>query len=449
MRGPGTQSVPPTAAESAGDEAPSNYAWVCLFLLFLVYTVHSIDRTIIAVLIEPIRREFDLSDSHLGALTGLAYALPAAITTLPFGALIDRTVRARLLAALLAFWSVFTGLAGFAGSYLWLLVTRVFVGGAEAGSANTSVSILSDYFAARTRPLAVSLFYLGGPVGALVGAYAIGAITATHGWRTALFVAMVPGLVLALVLLLALREPVRGAREGSDTRAVGPASFRDVIAFLGRQPGLWLLIAGVVISSTVASAPAAWFTALLMRRYDVSIADAGLMTGLSFGLFSGLGGLVGGMIATRLGRGETRRLLLLISLPVFLTVPIAIAAMLSPSRAVFTILMMIWPFVSTMTPGTSYSLCLSLAPAHIRGRLMGIVFLAANVVANGFGPQIIGWLSDLYRHLGQADALGLAVLTLIACNVAGAAAFFAARSRLPAGQLRPLPIDPAGRGEEP
>jgi predicted MFS family arabinose efflux permease len=419
-------------------DAPTTYSWVCLLLLFLLYTVHSIDRTIISVLVEPIRREFNLSDSQLGALTGLAYALPAAITTLPFGVLVDRTTRTKLLAGLLVVWSLFTGLAGLATSYMWLVLTRVFVGAVEAGSPNTSVSILSDYFPARSRPLAVSLFYLGGPAGAQIGAYAIGAITATHGWRTALFVAMAPGLILALVLLLALREPQRGARDEVASDGQAAASFGDVFLLLRRQPGLWLLILGVVISSTVASAPAAWFTALFMRKYGASIAEAGLITGLSFGLFSGLGGLAGGLLATRFGRGETRRLLLLIAVPVMLTVPLAAVALLAPSRTVFTGLMMLWPFISTMAPGTTFSLCLSLAPANIRGRLMAVVFLCANVVANGFGPQIIGWLSDLYVGLGYANALSLAVLSLIAFNLVGAGAFLAARRHLPSGRLGPL-----------
>jgi len=434
----------PVGAARADDTA-TPYGWFCLFLLFLLYSVHSIDRTIVSVLVEPIRSEFKLSDSQLGALTGLAYALPAAITTLPFGALIDRTTRTKLLVGLLAVWSLFTGIAGLATSYMWLVVTRIFVGAVEAGSPNTSVSILSDYFPARSRPLAVSLFYLGGPAGALIGAYAIGAITAAHGWRTALFVAMVPGLILALVLLLALREPQRGARdEAAAEGEAGPASFRDVFGLLGRQPGLLLLILGAVISSTVASAPAAWFTALFMRKYGASIADAGMITGLSFGLCSGLGGLAGGLLATRLGRGETRRLLMLIAVPVLLTVPLAAVALLSPSRALFTGLMMLWPFISTMTPGTTFSLCLSLAPAHIRGRLMAVVFLSANVVANGFGPQIIGWLSDLFAGLGYSNALSLAVLSLVAFNLVGGCVFLAARTSLPRGRLRPLAIAPAG-----
>src|SRR5690606_28479140 len=130
---------------------------------------------------------------------------------------------------------------------------------AEAGSANACVSILSDYFPARQRPLAVSLFYLGGPAGALAGAYAIGLIVAAHGWRAALVVAMVPGILLALALVLGVREPRRGAKELSEEAPAG-AAFRDVFALLGREAGLKLVLLGVVVSSTVASATATWFT---------------------------------------------------------------------------------------------------------------------------------------------------------------------------------------------
>jgi predicted MFS family arabinose efflux permease len=431
-----SQSV---AQEDAPDGA-SGYGWLCLFVLFLVYTVHSIDRTIVSVLVEPIRQEFDLSDSQIGTLTGLAYALPAAITTLPLGALIDKTNRTRLLAGLLTLWSLFTGLGALAANYLSLLVTRVFVGAAEAGSANTCVSILSDYFPARQRPLAVSLFYLGGPAGALAGAYAVGAIAAAHGWRTALFVAMVPGLVLALVLLAGVREPSRGAKETAVQGAPDDAAFRDVFALLRREAGLRLVLLGVVISSTVASATATWFTALFMRRFDAPIAEAGLVTGISFGLCAGLGGLAGGLIAARAGRGETRRLLAILAGPVLLTIPVAGLAMLSSSQGVFVGLMMLFAFLSTMGPGTSYSLCASLAPAQVRGRLMAVVFLSANIVANGFGPQIIGWLSDLYHSQGPAHALSLAVMTLVAANLIGAAAFWLARAKLPSGSLGPLAL---------
>src|SRR5690606_13594345 len=130
---------------------------------------------------------------------------------------------------------------------------------------------------------------------------------------------------------------------------------------------------GVVVSSTVASATATWFTALFMRRFDVPIAEAGLVTGLSFGLCAGLGGLAGGLLAARSGRGETRRLLVVLAAPVLLTIPVAALAMLSTSQGAFVGLMMLWAFLSTMGPGTSYSLCASLAPAHIRGRLLPVV----------------------------------------------------------------------------
>jgi predicted MFS family arabinose efflux permease len=415
--------------------------WWALSILFLVYFVHSIDRSIINVLLEPIRREFGLRDSELGMLSGLAYALPAAITTIPVGMLVDRTARTRLLAALLATWSFFTALAGLSVGFVSLTITRIFVGAAEAGSPTTSLSLLSDYFVARLRPLAVSLFYLGGPVGIALGSYMAGAVTLSYGWRAALLVAATPGLLLSVVVFFFLREPKRGGHDAVAKPSEAGIPLAAVARFVMRHRGLQLLILGLVLSSTVAAGTASWITVLQVRAFGIRIDQAGLFTGLAFGICSGLGGLLGGVVSTRLGRGETQRLLVIMGVPALLSVPIAVVALQTPSHETFAGLMLIWPMLTTMCFGTGFSLCLSLAAPQIRGRLMAMIFLTANIIANGFGPQVVGWLSDWFSSWGDARSLNHAVLCIAMLNLVSGIIFLIGRSLVPAGVAQPLDLD--------
>ena len=209
--------------------ASSRQAYWTLALLTLVYLVHSIDRQVISVVLEPIRHEFHASDKMLG-LIALAYSVLFALACLPAGWLIDRTNRVRLLSGLLAGWSGLTALCGFTASFAMLLLARAGVGAAEAGASPTIMSLISDYFEPRRRALAIGICYTSTAFG-VSASFLIGSIVAAaHGWRAAFWVAGAPGLILAASILATLREPTRGAMDRETTATVADARVAGIPA---------------------------------------------------------------------------------------------------------------------------------------------------------------------------------------------------------------------------
>ncbi|MEA3132564.1 MAG: hypothetical protein QOG17_410, partial [Gammaproteobacteria bacterium] len=211
-------------AEQAAPDRAARGAWYALTIMLLVYSCHFLDRAVLSLVAEPVRKEFGLSDSQLGMLNGFAFGLMFAVAGIPIGLLVDRINRSRLLACMVFLWSSATALCGLAQSYLALLTGRMAVGAAEAGGAPTSLSLMSDYFPPRLRSTAVGFYYLGNAVGGLMIFLVGSRVAAQYGWRAALLVAAVPGIALAVVAFATLREPVRG---GTETRA-GSASSEPV-----------------------------------------------------------------------------------------------------------------------------------------------------------------------------------------------------------------------------
>ena len=190
---------------SGPEPAASRYSWYVVTVLLAVYMVHHLDRMIITLLLEPIGRDFDLSDSQLGLLAGLAYAVPFAIAGLPLGMLVDRVNRVRLLTVLVTVWSGLTTLAAFATGFWTLLLARVGVAAAEAGGTPTNVSIISDQIPAARRSTALGVYYMGAALGTIIGFSLAGTIAAEYGWRAGFLVAGLPGLLLGLVLSRTVR----------------------------------------------------------------------------------------------------------------------------------------------------------------------------------------------------------------------------------------------------
>ena len=197
-------SVSP-AAPAATREAPQRGAGLTLALLTVIATVQFFDRALMVVIMEPIKREFALSDAQLGLLAGLSYAAAFALAGIPFGWLADRSHRRNLLAGLLALWSGMVALAGSAAHFATLIAARVGIGAMDAGGQPCSVSMIADLYTPQRRASAVAVFYMGVPLGMAAG-FMVGAmVAAQYGWRNALFVAAVPGIVLALALLVFVR----------------------------------------------------------------------------------------------------------------------------------------------------------------------------------------------------------------------------------------------------
>jgi MFS family permease len=209
---PERSRAPSEAALRTALVAPARSKTYALILLMLIYCCHSIDRSVVAVLIEPIKREFNASDRVMGVIP-LAYSVAFITAMLPVGLLIDRVNRVRLLAALVGGWSVLTALAGLAQSMTFLILARMGTGAAEAGGQPTSLSLISDLFPQERRASALGVFYLATGLGGVVTFWIGAMVAAVHGWRATFFVAGLPGAMLVIVMLATFRA--RAARSAS------------------------------------------------------------------------------------------------------------------------------------------------------------------------------------------------------------------------------------------
>lgn len=390
----------------------SLYKHYVLCLLLLVYIVHHIDRNILLLLLEPIRREFGLSDSSLGLLSGLAYAVPFALAGIPLGALADRVVRSRLLALLIIIWSALTAAAGLARNFLWLLSTRAAIGAAESGAPPSIVSILTDTYPPNSRAGAMSILFMGPFLGLLLGAILGGEAAKAFGWRGALYLAAVPGLLLALLILLTLREPERGGLDPPLSRSKPAVPVREVIVFAFRHAPVRNTILGMVTASTVSIGVGNWIPVVLMRVHALPVAKAGLVTALAAGLPGALGSIAASWIATRLSGEGGDRLLRLCALAVAVSAPLGAVGAWSQSLPLAMLGFTLWAFANTMYIGPGHSLYLGFAAPRLRGTLSALVIVTCNLVGAGLGPQLVGTGSDLLRWMGDDKPLSHALALL-------------------------------------
>jgi len=396
---------------------PAAYPRYVLGVLLAVYALHHMDRQVVTLLLEPIKHEFALSDGSLGFLAGLCYAVAFAAGGVPLGLLVDRVHRVRLLALLIAVWSGLTALCGLAGSYLWLVLARIGVATAESGATPTNLSVLSDYFGPKRRPMAVGVYMMGPHLGTVIG-FAVAALVAQHwGWRAAFFVAGLPGLLLAALVLGSVREPARGGSEpqagpGAAEEPVPP--LRTTLALIAGQRAQRHAIAGVVLAMCVAAGLAAWQAPFLVRSFGVDLKAVGLSLAFAVATCGAAGAWLGGWLAARVGRQDAARVPRLTAASIALTIPAALCAIFAGSFPQAIAGFALQNFFVAMSAASGYGLCLSLSGVRTRGATMGLLQVLSNVVGYGVGPQLVGLLSD---HLPQAAHGGSLVYAMALLNL--------------------------------
>ncbi len=417
--------LPAETPEIHLDQAVRPGAWYALAILTLIYACHYLDRTVISIVAEPIRREFELSDRQLGVLTGLAYGISFALAGLPFGYLIDRVNRRRLLAIVVATWSSMTALGGLAQSYLHLVVVRVLLGAAEAGGTPTGMSLISDLFPSRLRSTALGIYYMGAGIGAAASAV-VGAVVAAHyGWRAAFVVAGLPGILLGVLVWFSLRDVPRGAQEARTVEDAAPPMWR-VLRFMGSQHAVVALIIAVALVSAGMAAIGAWLPALLMRSHGMALGGAGIVTALTFGLFSSLGTLAGGMAADRLARAGAVRRLWFCAVMALLAAPAGMGAALVTHMPLAVGLAFAAAFFGFAIFPSGFGMAMELMPARMRGMTTASAQVVTNLLGYGVGPFAVGALSTA---IGGADLLrqGMAWVAATAMLLAAVALVLAAR----------------------
>ncbi len=407
--------------------SPAMKTRITLFVLTLIATVQFFDRALIVVAMEPIKREFALSDAQLGLLAGFSYAAAFALAGLPLGWLADRTHRRNLLAALLAVWSTCVALAGAAGSFAMLVLTRVAVGAADAGGQPCSISMVSDLYGRERRAGAVAVLFTGVPLGMLLGFLGGGVLAGTFGWRRAFLFAALPGSLLVLALLLWVREPRRGATDDGIRHEAAPP-LAATLAFMRGQRSLMQIIAASVLVTATSSAMMSWIGSLLVRTHGLDLAQVGLMTALCMGGAGAVGTLAAGSLADRLGAHDMRWQPRLMAAAAGLIALSGVAVALLPSVAAVAAALALFAFCVAGLNGPTYALSQSLVGMRMRGISMSTLIVLLNLVGVGVGPTLAGVLSDAFAWRFGADSVRWAMVWLLTLNLPAVALFARAAS---------------------
>jgi MFS family permease len=394
----------PTSARPYGSPA---YSWYVVLLLAAVYAVHGMDRGLPNILLEPMREEFHLKDAQLG-LFGMAFAVAFSAAVLPMGYISDRMNRRNMLAVILVIWSAMTSLGGFARSFGQMLLIRLGVGASEAGAAPLALPMITDIFPAHRRAFALGVFYMSAPVGGLLASIGGAYVAAEYGWRAAFFLAGIPGLILAVLLVLTVREPRRGASDSSGA-AEKPPGMTEAFRFVVRSPALMALIAACVLMGLVNITLAFWMGSFFIRIHDVGLKETGLILGLGGSLIGMAAPPITGWLADRLGQRDSRWTLRIVWLSMVLSFVFNMAMLFSGHVVLAIAFFVISDFFRLGYSPPSYAVLMTHTPAHLRGGVMSIVQLATNLMGFGVGPALTGVLSDVY---GGGDAIRLAMATL-------------------------------------
>jgi len=361
-----------------------------LSILFLVNVLNIYDRQALGALLEPLRHEFHLSDTQLGALPAV-FTVVYAVAGLPLGRLADTWSRRRLLAIGVTVWSCLTALGGLAASYAVLFGTRLGVGIGEAVCAPAATSWIGDLVPAPRRARAMARFMMAVPIGVMLSFAISGPVAQAHGWRVALSVAAAPA-VLLVPSLLWLPEPLRGT-SGDPVQGADPLSLLRIGSLW------WIALSGAIVNFVLYSF-STFVSAFLTRFHGLSVAQAGLWSGIGSGAAGILGAIAAGMWGDRVfGRWQSGRVLLAAAAAA-MAVPLFTAGILVPGgRAAFAVPLFMAAYgLWQMYYGLVYSAIHDLVGPGLRGTAMAAYLMVMYLCGGAFGPLVTGRLSDYFAH---------------------------------------------------
>ncbi|MCO4093114.1 MAG: MFS transporter [Sphingorhabdus sp.] len=401
----------PTAPVSADDVSTLGQRWYVLFIMMLAYAINIADRYVMSTVLEPIRLELQLTDAGVAFLTGVSLAFFYVIMGIPLSWIADRYNRRNLLAASITIWSAMTALCGMSQGYMQLLLARIGVGVGEAGGTPSCNSIVADYFPAGRRAMAMTIFALGAPIGAWLGADMAGYVAAEYGWRMAFYVLGIPGILLAIVIMLTIKEPKRGRLDMVDDSAA--PNLTETLKYIWSQKGMVHAIMGSGLSALWGWG-LMWFTpTFIQRAYGLDVGEAGAVIG-PIHLIMGIGAsLLTAWLVGRPSYTDPRKVLRLLSVVTALATIPSIYAYYTNSLATATL--MWWIFIPAIYfyIGPAMSLLQNLAPPKMRAMVIAVSLLVANVFNLIVAPQGVGLLSDYFAGPAGADAESLRMALLV------------------------------------
>lgn len=401
-----------------------------LWTLLVVYVFNFLDRQIVNILAEPIRKDLGISDTQVGLMTGLAFALFYTFLGLPIARLADRpgTDRGKLIALALAIWSAMTALCGMAQNFAQLLLARIGVGIGEAGCTPAAHSLIADRVPAERRAGAMAFYALGIPIGSLLGMMIGGYLADSIGWRAAFMVVGAPGILLALLVILLVKDK-RQARSAVTPDATGGGIFAAMRELL-RSPAYVILLAAASASSFLSYGKSTWTTIYFQRSHGLSPGEVGFWFGLWGGVAGIFGTWLGGWLADRYGKVDRRHVVTAPAIGMALAVPLLISAYLAADWRVSLALLMVPTMLNSLYYGPVYSSAQGLVPLRHRATASALLLFGQNLIGLGLGPLFFGMLSDWLRPQYGDDSVRYVLYGAAFLGLVPAVLFWMLRPRL-------------------
>jgi MFS family permease len=437
------QAAEATTASVGAPALPARaYRRYALILLMLIYVFNMIDRQVVSILAEPIKRDLNLADWQLGLMTGLAFALLYTVMGLPVARWAERGDRPLIISGAVALWSLFTAASGFAQNFAHLLLARVGVGIGEAGCTPPALSLIADTVPRENRASATAVYMLGAPIGSLLGLALGGLIADAYGWRMAFLGVGLPGLVLAVIAALTLREPRRGRpKMAAPTEAT---DFRAALRELNMKRAYKCIVGAITISAFVTYGALAFTGSFFFRNHGTALAEAaaqfglksagflGISLGVTSGLMAIIGTLLGGFLGDYFARRDIRAFVVIPAAGAILGLPFSIAAVLTDSFGLALILLLIPGLLSGLALGPAYGVIQSLVQPTTRATATAVLLFVSNLIGLGLGPLSLGLFSDFLagQGLSSGEALRMALLIFGLLALPCAALFWTARRTL-------------------
>ena len=401
---------------TTGGRAPAR-ANLVLALLLLAYVFNFLDRQILGILAGPIIADLKLSDAEFGAIAGLAFAILYSVMAVPLAMLADRTSRSRVIAASLVIWSGFTALCGTATGFMQLFLFRLGVGIGEAGGVAPSYALIADYFPPRKRARALAIFSLGVPLGLAAGTL-IGAYLAWWiDWRAAFIVMGIAGVLLAPVLLLAVRDKPRPVARAADRQL----RLRSTFAILAGKPSFWLMAFAASCSSLAGYGLALWTPTVLERSFGFDIITRAQFLASIFLIGGTAGVLAGGWLADRLGHADRAWYARLPTIAWLISAPMFALGLLATDPWLVWPLLLIPNALNILWLGPVTTAVQHLVPQPLRATASASFLLINNLIGLGAGPTLIGMLSELFKARFGDEALRYAAVSVVGFYLVAAA----------------------------
>lgn len=423
------QGVAPGTGEPA-DDGPgieplsTGFRRYALWTLMIIYTLNFLDRQIVNILAEPIKKDLHLADWQLGMMTGLAFALFYTVLGIPIARKAERSNRPMIIASALAVWSGFTMLCGFAQNFWHLVAARIGVGVGEAGCTPPAHSLITDYVPKEKRASAIAFYSIGTPLGSLIGMAMGGLIADAYGWRAAFLVAGAPGLIFALLTFFTLPEPRKKLTAVMAAKATATIPLREAMTVLASKKTFWLIAFAAAIKAFIGYGHAPFTASFFFRSHADQIAELSAwitsITGFSIGpigtvgvalsVVSGTAGVLGvwlgGVIADKLGARDLRAYVVVPAIASLVTIPIYITGVSVPDATAALLILALPAIIGSLWYGPVYATAQSIVQPQIRATCAAVLLFIINLIGLGLGPLFVGIISDLWAA-GILDQTGL------------------------------------------